>query len=202
MRPLKSTKYGMTLPAITVSEYQSDKIVGYHSAPLYPAFPGDYDALEMLEKLSSTKPTSTFGVSEWMTDTPTYGTHDGASAILMEYDARHASKVAATLTDLEHTFLMIPTLSGGLNCYAFLFPTLHLATFREARRVSTLIIQYVETNGLTPNSYLPTYHFKMRNDLPIHLIEGVGLINAKQTVEVGASILTKTKGYERKNPHK
>lgn len=91
---------------------------------------------------------------------------------------------------------MIPTQSDGLSCYAFLFPTAELASYVEAKRSAQLIAQYVEVDGLTPNSHLPSFQFQIRNDLPTHFHDGQ-LLNTQSTVELGQSILTKIRAFER-----
>ncbi len=182
-----------SIPAITLSEYHQDGIT-YHSAPLYGDNPGEFDALELLERLAA-RTMSSFGTSEWV-GPPIRKNHEGCSALTLEYDARQSNRVATILMEMDRAFLMIPTQSENLNCYAFLLPTLNLATFNEAKRCSTLIAQYVETPGLTPKSYLPTFQFHMRNDLPIHFFEG-RLVDTETMVEFGAGILTKMNLFER-----
>lgn len=183
-----------SIPAITLSEFQSGKIIGYHSAPLYGDNPGDFDALQLIEQLAATG--STFGTSEWRTANALTRHHDGCSAVTLEYDATRALKVATRLTDAERAFLMIPTQSDGLNCYAFLFPTAELATYRKAIRCAQLIAQYVEVDGLTPNSHFPSFQFQIRNDLPTHFHDGA-LLNAQSTVELGQMILTRITTFQR-----
>lgn len=183
-----------SIPAITLSEFQNGKIIGYHSAPLYGDNPGDFDALQLIERLSATG--STYGTSEWRLAIPLTRHHDGCSAVTLEYEATKARNVAARLTDAERAFLMIPTQSGGLNCYAFLFPTLNLARYADAKRCAQLIAQYVEVDGLTPNSHLPSFQFQIRNDLPTHFHDGA-LLNAQSTVELGRMILTRIRIFQR-----
>lgn len=191
----RTDKYGMSsIAAITLSEFQNGKIVQYHSAPLYGDNPGDFDALQLIERLATTS--STFGTSEWRKAKALTRHHDGCSAVTLEYEAAKAHQVALRLTDAERAFLMIPTQSDGLNCYAFLFPTMDLASYTDAKRCAQLIAQYVEVDGLTPNSHLPTFQFQIRNDLPTHFHDGA-LINAQSTVELGQAILTKIRAFQR-----
>ncbi|ALR21886.1 hypothetical protein ATN00_17910 [Sphingobium baderi] len=183
-----------SIPAITLSEFQNGKIIGYHLAPLYGDNPGDFDALQLIEQLAATS--STFGTSEWRTANALTRHHDGCSAVTLEYDATKALKVATRLTDAERAFLMIPTQSDGLSCYAFLFPTLDFAKYADAKRCAQLIAQYVEVDGLTPNSHLPSFQFRIRHDLPTHFHDGA-LLNAQSTVELGQMLLTKIRSFER-----
>ena len=183
----------MTEPSLTITEYRNNAIYEVYQAPIYSTDPRQWSALEFLNALSE-HPNAEFNFADWKEQRGYPLIH--ATALTLEYVASQTSRIVTALSDLQQTFYVIPTQE---NATLFLFPLEQpVKSYRTIRRAASLIAEYLEADGLTPNSYLPSHRFKLRPDLPIHYREGE-LLRAETMLKEATGILTKIERFSVNN---
>ena len=182
----------MTEPSLTITEYRNNAIYEVYQAPIYSTDPRQWSALEFLNALSE-HPNAEFNFADWKEQRGYPLIH--ATALTLEYAAAQTSRIVTALSDLQQTFYMVPTQANGQNTTLFLFPLEEpVKSYRTIRRAASLIAEYLEADGLTPNSYLPSHRFKLRPDLPIHYREAE-LLNVDEMVIEGRGLMTQIERF-------
>ena len=183
----------MPEPSLTITEYRNNAIYEVYQAPIYSTDPRQWSALEFLNALSE-HPNAEFNFADWKEQRGYPLIH--ATALTLEYAAARTSRIVTALSDLQQTFYMVPTQANGQNTTLFLFPLEEpVKSYRTIRRAASLIAEYLEADGLTPDCLLPRHCFKMRPDLPIHYREGE-LLNATVMMKLGSGILTNPRRFQ------
>lgn len=177
-------------PFLTISEFQGGNLLDWYQAPIESLAPYQWSALEFLNSLS--KHDSTFNFAHWNERRSLSLLY--TTALTLEYDAIHTTRIVTSLSDMETAFYVVPTRTKA-NSTLFLFPLEKpCRSARAAKRCASLIAEYLDTPNLSPKSYQPDYRFRLRPDLPIHFRDGT-LLNTKTMIAEAQGVVAQIERF-------
>lgn len=137
--------------------------------------PDGYDMLTVLNTYAEHQTESGckdyFSFSRWIGGHDE-GSHDGTTALTLEYKADREEAVRAKLLEYGFCFYEVQTRSGRTDCALFAVPIDDDVDHTDTTRAASILADAIGIDGLTANSFLYTWFFRFKHGYAVQFTDG------------------------------